>query len=142
MKNYIVFIVCFYLFSTTFVMAQSNNLKVVSNDSTKIENIRIEKVDNVVYRLFPTDNMWTFIKLNTRNGQMWQVQYSLKMENRFETFLNAFPLIAEDYEENGRFTLYPTQNTYNFILVDQIDGRLWQTQWSIKPENRGVMPIN
>ncbi len=141
MKKYFVFIICVYSFSTTFTMAQSNNFKVVSSDSTIINNVKIEKVDNVVYRLYPTENMWTFIKLNTRNGKMWQVQYSIEGENRFETFLNIIPLIAKDYEENGRFTLYPTQNMYNFILLDQIDGRLWQAQWSIKPENRGIIPI-
>ncbi len=36
----------------------------------------------VVYRLFPTTNMWTFIKLNTRTGQMWQVQWSQEAANR------------------------------------------------------------
>jgi len=61
-----------------------------------------------------------------RNGKIWQVQYDINGENRFETFLITLPLRAKDYEENGRFTLYRTRNTWNFILVDQIDGRLWQ----------------
>jgi hypothetical protein len=134
MKNYFVLVACFYFFSTTYASALSNNLKVVPKDSVI--------VDNVVYRLFPTENIWTFIKLNTRNGKMWQVQYHTDGKKRFETFLNTLPLIPEDYESNGRFILYPTQNTYNFILVDQVDGRLWQAQWSIEPKNRGVMPIN
>lgn len=142
MQNYIILIFCFYLFSPSFSKAQSNNLDRVNNDARVIKNIKTEKVNNVVYRLFPTENMWTFIKLNTRNGKMWQVQYSVNDENRFETYLNTISLIAKDNEENGRFTLYPTQNTYNFILVDQIDGRLWQAQWSTKLKNRGIIPIN
>ena len=141
MKNYNVFIVCFYMFSSAFAMAQWDNSKDVSNDSTIIKNVKIEKVDNIVYQLFPTDNIWTFIKLNTRNGQMWQVQYSLEAGDRFETLLNAYPQIEEDYEENGRFTLQPTTNTYNFILLDQIDGRVWQVQWSQKPEERFLLRI-
>ena len=83
------------------------------NDSISYKNI-------VVYKLFPTQNMWTFIKLNTRNGQMWQVQYDTKGDNRIETFLNLSPLVSKEKEINGRFTLYPTQNIYNFILLDQM----------------------
>ena len=96
----------------------------------------------VAYRLFPTENMWTFIKLNTRNGLMWQVQFYVQGDNRFETYLNLLPLVSTVNETNDRFTLYPTQNTYNFILLDQLDGKVWQVQWSTKPENRGIIPIN
>lgn len=104
------------------------------NDSISYKNI-------VVYKLFPTQNMWTFIKLNTRNGQMWQVQYDTKGDNRIETFLNLSPLVSKEKEINGRFTLYPTQNIYNFILLDQIGGKVWQVQWSLEFENRLIWPI-
>ncbi len=43
---------------------------------------------------------------------------------------------------NGRFFLYPTTNIYNFILVDQIDGRTCQVQWNSKAELRGINHIN
>ena len=33
--------------------------------------------------------MWTFIKLNTRDGRMWQVQYDVKGSERFEVNLNT-----------------------------------------------------
>lgn len=104
-------------------------------------------VDNVKeilgsnFRLFPTTNMWTFIKLDTRNGMMWQVQYSLNSEGRMVTSLNLEPLISLDKEVKDRFTLYPTQNMYNFILLDQISGKTWQVQWSTET-NRGIIPID
>lgn len=41
----------------------------------------------------------------------------------------------------GRFTLYPTQNIWTFILLDQIDGGTWQVQWAMEKENRFVIPI-
>ena len=28
------------------------------------------------YKLYPTQNMWTFLKLDTETGRIWQVQYS------------------------------------------------------------------
>lgn len=50
---------------------------------------------------------------------MWQVQYDVGGDNRFEVELNTRNLAYGVDEENGRFTLYPTNNTYNFILLDQ-----------------------
>lgn len=96
------------------------------------------------FQLFKTQNMWTFLKLNTRTGQIWQVQFSVKgADYRFETPLDTNERISEYFDEPicGRFTLYPTDNMYNFILLDQINGRCWQVQWSTEPENRGVMRI-
>ena len=100
---------------------------------------------NVRYQLFPTQNTWTFLKLDTVTGKIWQVQYSVDgVDYRFETSLNL-----KDYAETlklerkiGRFTLYPTRNAYNFIMLDQIDGRTYQVQWSMEPDNRGVIPIS
>ncbi len=97
--------------------------------------------ENAVYQLYPTQNMWNFIKLDTRNGQMWQVQYDIKDNNRSVTYLNSVPLVAKEEEANDRFTLYPTQNTFNFILLDQLDGRTWQVQWSFEAAHRVVIPI-
>lgn len=95
---------------------------------------------NFPYKLYPTENMWTFIKLDTRNGRMWQVQYSVKgSEYRFETTLNEEKLANDSIP--GRFELYPTQNIYNFVLLDRIKGYAWQVQWSMDVENRAILPI-
>ena len=110
-------------------------------DKKQNDNFAGQTITSVPYRLFPTQNMWTFIKLNTRNGQMWQVQYSMKSEERFETFLNIVPLVSKEKEVNDRFTLYSTQNIYTFILLDQIEGKTWQIQWSTDPESRVVTSI-
>ncbi len=113
------------------------------NDTTRISyiNKQIEK-STVVYKLYPTTNMWTFIKLNTRNGNLWQVQYHTEADKRFESTLSYTPLVSPENESNERFTLYATQNMYNFILLDQIDGRMWQVQWSLDQDKRLVLPIN
>lgn len=104
-----------------------------------IQNISTD--NNVAFRLFSTRNMYTFIKLNTRNGQMWQVQWDTR-SNKFETPLSLTSLVSNGDEMNGRFFLYPTTNIYNFILIDQTDGRVWQVQWSIEVKERMVIPIN
>ncbi len=111
-----------------------------TQESASNENTQ-KSLLTVAYRLFPTQNMWTFIKLNTRNGEMWQIQFDVEENNRFETYLNILPLVAKEKEVNDRFTLYPTQNMWTFILLDQYNGKTWQVQWSIEPENRGIVPI-
>jgi hypothetical protein len=124
----------FVLFAATISFAQSTSEAPLQNISTD---------SAVAYRLFSTRNMYTFIKLDTRNGQMWQVQWSTKgSEFRFGTTLSDVSLVDKDEEKNGRFFLYPTTNIYNFILLDQVDGRAWQVQWSIEEKDRAVIRIH
>jgi hypothetical protein len=84
--------------------------------------------------------MYNFIKLNTRNGQMWQVQWDTG-DKSFQVPLSLTTRVSSEEEKNGRFFLYPTTNIYNFILLDQIDGRVWQVQWSIEEKDRMVIRI-
>lgn len=126
------------------------------------------------YKLYPTENMYTFIKLDTSNGLMWQVQYGVGDVDALQSVLSDWKLaetvdeITEEYNEiykdweennekpplslervlaietiakNGRFKLYPTQNMYNFILLDVIDGYTYQVQWNIDKDKRFVLPI-
>lgn len=95
----------------------------------------------VNYKLFPTENYWTFLKLDTRNGKITQVHFGVDKDSpKIEIDLNTTSLVDTYQEQCGRFTLYPTKNMYNFLLVDQIDGRIWQIQWSLESEYyRGVI---
>jgi hypothetical protein len=120
----------FLLFSTP-LLAQNTSESPSQNISTD---------SAVVFRLFSTRNSFHFIKLDTRNGQMWQVQWGLESKYRFETVLSADPLVSKEDEKIGRFFLYPTTNVYNFVLLDQIDARTWQVQWG-KAEDRLVVRI-
>lgn len=98
--------------------------------------------DSIVsYRLFKTTNLWTFIQLDTSTGKMWQIQYDTKGDNRGGTVLNDVNLAKDKELKPGRFTLYPTENMWTFILLDQIDGNTWQVQWSFEKANRFVIPI-
>jgi len=72
---------------------------------------------------------------------MWQVQWGTESRYQFETILSDISRVNKDEEKNGRFFLYPTTNVYNFVLLDQIDGRVWQVQWSTKANDKMVVPI-
>jgi hypothetical protein len=131
MKTFLLILI--FALTTSLTFAQSTSdfpIQNISTDST------------VVYRLFNTKNMYTFIKLDTRNGKMWQVQWSTKgSEYRYETTLSDISRVNKEDEKNGRFFLYPTTNIYNLILLDQIDGRAWQVQWSLEEKDRMVIRI-
>ena len=90
------------------------------------------------FLLYPTTNIYTFLKLDTRNGKIWQVQYSMD-ENEFETTLNTEELAING--KPGQFALYPTTNNWTFILLDTVTGKVWHVQWSQEPSKRGILPI-
>jgi hypothetical protein len=115
-----------------------------SQSQTKQDNTiqQNDETENKVYKLYPTKNYWTFIKLDTRNGKMWQVHFTVNADGiQTEIFLNPVSLVVKEKEINGRFNLYATENIYNFLLLDQIDGEVFQVQWSMDAKNRGVIPI-
>lgn len=97
--------------------------------------------DKPAYELYRTENMWTFLKLETSTGKIRQVQYAVGDDDAFETVLSDVSLAFDGVEMNGRFKLYPTDNIYNFILLDTSAGSVYQVQWSHEPENRMVVPI-
>ncbi len=124
-----------FLFSiNSFAQYQLNqsNFEINENDS-----------NSTIYKLFPTKNFWTFIKLDTRNGKMWQVHFTLDEDGTSgEVPINLIPLVISRNEIKGRFTLYPTENIYNFLLLDQIDGYVYQVQWSFEEKDRVIIPLN
>ncbi|MCQ2975944.1 MAG: hypothetical protein MJ211_14180 [Bacteroidales bacterium] len=94
--------------------------------------------DAGVYKLYPTENNWMFLKLNTRTGEIWHVQFTVENpQNRFQELITSMLAFGSE-QKNGRFELYPTNNFYNFILLDTIDGRAWQVQWG---KEHQILPI-
>lgn len=83
-------------------------------------NIEPTQSPTAPYRLFKTKNIYTFLKLDTRTGKIWQVQWSAD-ENRFTVPLNTNVLVAEG--KAGRFTLYPTTNTSCWTKKQEIRGK-------------------
>ena len=125
----LIFSLCLCLFGQAQAGYLSNTMHTVASPNEKAK-----------YRLFQTTNRWTFLKLNTENGIITHVQYSTD-GNSMEYPLNSTPLVVDELAKPGRFFLYPTENTFNFLLLDQEDGRVWQVQWNIDADKRGVWRI-
>ncbi len=87
----------------------------------------------------------------TSNFEYWEETYNSKPDSIVSiedkkrlkpyTFEERLSLKFDNIEQNGRFKLYPTGNMFNFIMVDVINGRSWQVQWSTKKDERLVFRI-
>jgi len=96
MKKIIISIIVVLTTMTLLAQSQVENNAGTANDNTQNK----QNYESVVYRLFPTQNIWTFLKLNTRNGKLWQVQWSTEANKRFETNLSLIPLVDTQEEVN------------------------------------------
>ena len=124
-----------------FLILTLSTLSVFSQTAVQSTNDEVAG-DAPTYKLYKTQNMWIFIKLNTQTGRMTLVQYSVNDDtDKGEFDLNIINLAVGKEKINGRFALMPTENMWNYILLDQIDGDVWQVQWSIEPRNRFVEKI-
>jgi|TARA_B100000787_G_C16130909_1_gene267308 hypothetical protein len=93
------------------------------------------------FKLYPTENMWTFLELDSATGLIWQVQYTVNdKDKRFKTVLNDI-VLNNNEQVNGRWKLYPTQNMYQFLLVDVMFGTVIQIQWSTEENGRFIIGV-
>ena len=85
----------------------------------------------------------------------WWEEYSIDPENSPESIKATNPgATSEEYMEEyknlerwglgriGQYKLYPTENLYNFVMVDVIYGHTFQVQWSIDEDKRFVTRID
>ena len=95
------------------------------------------------FKLYPTTNMYNFLKLDTRLGDVTAVQFDINGPNEYEYHVGSvWKSIPVDQQVDGRYELYPTQNYYTFLLLDQIDGKVYHVQWSMERINRGLYEIS
>lgn len=133
----------FMLLGMSSVIGQTRDANLARIDST-ISHIQTDISDILIhldlkqrYKLYPTENIYTFLQLDTRTGKIDQVQWSLESKYEGTVSINEDDLSLIDYG-SGRFELYPTKNMYQFILLDKIMGRKWHVQWSIKEKERWI----
>lgn len=93
------------------------------------------------FKMYPTENVHILLKLDTKRGKVWMVQYSLSDTHSAEIPIKYYYLVDDDEGWNGRFELYPTKNMYNFIMVDNEDGTTYQVQWSTDSSYRFIQKI-
>ena len=91
------------------------------------------------FKLYPTENMYIFLKLDTATGVISLIQWSLDNEKEVTAYLN--PDYLSYGSSNGTYELYPTQNMYQFILLNKVTGSQWHVQWGFKDKERWMRRI-
>lgn len=128
--------------------AQTESTAITVNDSisTNISEL-LDNINRSIYndtakkrfKLYPTENIYNFLKLDTQTGKIQQVQWSLKSEEEFSVTINNEDL-SKLFTQSS-FELYPTKNIYQFLLLDKTDGRVWHVQWGTESNKRWITRI-
>jgi len=105
---------------------------IYAQDKLQFNDVNHAANENVRYKLYPTFNMWTFLKLDTQTGKVSMLQFSVESaKNEGELFVGVpLEVYIGDDVVNGRYELYPTTNIWTFIMIDQINGNTYHVQWS------------
>ena len=137
MKKYSVIV-----FLGLFLLLCVFNIQAQQTEQRQFLDVHHSVGPNTNYKLYPTFNMYTFLKLDTRYGIVTQVQYTTDNDSKeFETYLDSpYPLVPDSEAVVGRYELYPTSNYWTFMLLDQITGKIYHVQWSQKG-NEGIWHI-
>ena len=90
------------------------------------------------YKMYKTIHDYISLKLDTATGRVWMVRIGMgdKSSRKVISVDDSTPLRPEDTPFNGRFELYPTNNSYNFIMIDTYDGTTYQVQWHTESNKR------
>lgn len=142
------------LFCITALTTFAQTKEVVSDTKTKtaqidslltdillrLENIEYNTEPATRYKLYKTENIYNLLKLDTATGQIVQLQWSLNDDKEGTITINSENLSLSD-KQAGTFELYPTNNMYQFILLDTITGRTWHVQWGIGAGKRWIRRI-
>ena len=71
------------------------------------------------YKLYQTDNIHNQLRLNTKTGEVYQIQTD------GQKFIVQYGLTIQNAVEN-RYSLHKTENIWTYILLDTFTGKLWQ----------------
>ena len=89
----------------------------------------VENKMNEVFELYPTESNLVFLRLDTRFGYIWMVEGSTDSITHEQIIIQDHPLDFDNDPFIGRFELFPTQNIYNFMLIDKKLGHVRQIQY-------------
>ena len=112
--------------------------KQIETNNKILQEVKQNMQVNNRYKLYETTNMYNFLKLDTKTGQIEIVQWSLDQGKEFIYGLSNEDLSLGKSCANDVFELYPTTNIYQFILLNKEDGRTWHVQWGFDEGNRWI----
>ena len=121
------------------LLTQMEYLMRVNN--TLLEQLEINSSLKGRFKLYQTENIYTFLQLDTKTGRIEQLQWSLDDDKEGSITINDNDFSYGIGHGSGSFELYPTHNMYQFILIDKTDGRKWHVQWGMTKKSRWIRRI-
>ena len=118
-----------YLVFTLSTFSSSAQSDIMPNDNVVVQNI-----NPVPYRLYPTQNLWTFIKLNTRNGREIYLLGAVHDRHPGILLSEANFQFVQDLHKHGDilFTEDPTAYDINSLIPDLHNIFQESNLWNIK----------
>lgn len=89
----------------------------------------VQNKSNKVFELYPTEDDLVVLRLDTRQGFIWMIEGSTDSITNDQVLIQDHPLDFDNDPFIGRFELIPTQNIYNFMLIDKKRGNVYQVQF-------------
>ena len=135
------------LFISFSVLAQeTDSLRIRQDSILAYLSSRVDEIDYQLkllnarssYKLYNTENIYTLLKLDTKTGEIRQLQWSLEDDEEFTMTINDVDLSLT----GSQFELYPTKNMYQFILLDKTYGRTWHVQWGFGKKRRWIKRLD
>lgn len=121
------------------LLSKIDTLLMINNQL--LEHLEINTSLKERYKLYQTDNIYTFLQLDTKTGIIEQVQWSLDSDNEGSVSINSDDLTYGLGYGSGSFELYPTKNMYQFILINKTTGQKWHVQWGMESSKRWIRRI-
>ena len=121
------------------LLSKIDTLLMINNQL--LEHLEINTSLKERYKLYQTENIYTFLQLDTKTGMIEQVQWSLDSDNEGSVTINSDDLTYGLGYGSRSFELYPTKNMYQFILIDKTSGKKWHVQWGMKSSERWIRRI-
>lgn len=95
------------------------------------------------FKIYKTDNLYNLLELDTWTGKIWQIQWTLDDDTKkyeFTSVINDEDL-SNPNAKGHNFELQRTDNMYQFLLLDKVEGRVWHVQWGLDDEHRWIRII-
>ena len=126
--------------------AKIDSVQVVRNNIL-IANIRLlEQIEMDLslkkrFKIYKTEDMNTMLELDTKTGVVKQIHWALKSDEEKVYTINPNDLSESAELGPGVFELYATNNMYQFILINKMNGSKWHIQWGDDKEHRWIRKI-
>lgn len=103
---------------------------VCSMKADYVNGVVVPVTTNSNYAFYPVYT-GVFLRLDTRDGKIDAIVPAKPSKNRILT-----SAMISSPDSAGRFELYPTDSTWEWVLTDKSTGEMWLLRWDSKKEDK------